>query len=134
MSLVNTFVNPAFLAYEGDFPLSESFQLHLFVEAPDGRTCSYTVYFVPQPSDKEPDGFEVIPRLAVQAGEKPVEFTETEGKVQRIYRALPHMMLEGIIPAERLGLERLEAGTKLKVNVLVRSYYREMTMTWGGAA
>ena len=132
MGLVNTFVNPAFLAYEGDFPLSESFQVHLYVEAPNGRTCRFIVYFVPQPSDKEPDGFEVIPRLAVQAGEKPVEFIATDKMMQRIYRALPHMMLEGVIPAERLGLERLEAGMKLRVNILVQSYYREMTMTWSG--
>ena len=132
MSLVNTFVNPGFLAYEGGFPLSESFQLHFYVAAPDGKTAHFTVYLVPQPSNREPDGFEVIPRLTVQMGEEPTELLETEGMVQRIHRALPHMMLEGFIPAGRLGLECLEAGMKLKANVLVQSYYREMTMTWSG--
>jgi len=130
-TLANTFVNPGFLAFRGDFPQSESFQVHLYVEA-GGKTNHFSIHFVPQSNPREPDGFEVIPKLAVQEEGKPVQPLPTEGMMQRINKALPHMALEAFIPVERLGLEKFEAGMKLGVNILVQSYYREMTMTWSG--
>jgi hypothetical protein len=97
-----------------------------------GKSHHFTVYLVPQPNENEPDGFEVKPRLTIQEeGEAAMSFP-TEGMVQRIDKALPHMVLEAFIPAGRLGLEKLDAGTELRVNILVQSYYREMTMVWRG--
>lgn len=130
-SLANTFVNPGFLAYEGDFPLSESLQMHLYVEA-EGRTTHLSIYLVPLVNPGEPDGFEVIPRLKVQTEGRPVESPALDGMLQRIHKALPHMVLEGFIPVERLGLEKLVAGTRLRMNIVVQSYYGEMTMSWWG--
>lgn len=130
-SLANTFVNPGFLAYQGDFPLSESLQMHLYVEA-GGRKRHFAIYLVPRVNPDEPDGFEVVPRLDVQTEGRPVESPALDGMLQRIQKALPHMVLEGFIPAERLGLEKLDAGTKLRMNIVVQSYYGEMTMSWCG--
>lgn len=131
-TLANTFVDPEFLAYQGDFPLGETFQIRLQVEA-SGDMNQYGIHLVPQPNAAFPDGFEVKPHLYRYAEGRPAEQVPTEGKLQRIEKSLPHMVVEAFFPAEWLGAEKLRAGQKLRMNIQVMSFYREFIMSWAGA-
>ena len=130
-SLANTYVDPAFLAYQGEFPLSETFQIHLLASH-SGTREHYAVHLVPQPNPSFPDGFEVKPRLYRYANGSPAEELPTEGKVQRIEKSLPHMVVEAFFPAEWFGVKEFHAGLKLRMNIQIISYYREFIMSWAG--
>ena len=133
-TLANTYVDPAFLAYQGEFPLSETFQIHLLVNPSGkrGETKQYAIHLVPQPNPAFPDGFEVKPQLYRYANGRPAERLGTEGRVQRIEKSLPHMVVEAFFPAAWFGLKELHAGQKLNLNIHAVSYYRELTMSWEG--
>jgi hypothetical protein len=130
-TLANTYVDPEFLAYQGEFPLSETFQIHLLSNA-SGKPAHYAIHLVPQPNPLFPDGFEVKPFLYRYANGNPAERLPDEGKVQRIEKSLPHMVVEAFFPAPWLGLKKLHAGQKLRINIQVVSYYREFIMSWAG--
>ena len=130
-TIANTFVDPKFLAYQGEFPASEAFQIHLFVEAGGGRN-HFAVFLIPREEPLSYDGFEVEPRLFRYRDGNPSEPLPAKGHVQRFNKSLPHMVLEAFIPVEWLGLNRLEPGMELKMNIALMSYYRELTMTWSG--
>jgi hypothetical protein len=131
-SIANTYVNPTFLSYEGEFPSSEAFQLHLSVEI-DGKLNHFAIYLIPHDAPLLPDGFDVSPRLYRLVEGKPSELLPAPGHVQRINKSLPHMHLEAFFPAQWLGLKELQTGMKLRMNVALMSYYRELTMTWAGS-
>jgi hypothetical protein len=130
-TLANTFVDPQFLAYQSEFPLSETFQIHLLVRS-SGKPKHYAIHLVPQPNSLFPDGFEVRPRLYRYAGGLPVERLATEGKVQHIDKSLPHMVVEAFFPADYLGFKRLHSGLKLQMNIHLMSFYRELISSWVG--
>jgi len=130
-SLANTYVDPKFLAYRGEFPVSEAFQLHLMVET-DGHVHHYAIYLVPEPNPALPDGFDVVPRLYRYEDGKQPELLSISGRAQRLNKSLPHMALEAFFSAEDLGLKRLEPGMKLRMNIVLTSYYRELSMAWSG--
>jgi hypothetical protein len=130
-SLANTYVDPRFLAYEGDFPLSEAFQLELTVEA-EGKSRQFAVYLIPRANPLFPDGFEVQPRLYRMLDGKPSELLPVRGRIQRLDKSLPHMALEAFLPAEWVGLKNLQPGMKLRLSISMTSYYRELTMRWAG--
>ena len=129
----NTFVDPKLLAYKGAYPREEAFQFHLTVEI-QGQRSHFGIYLVPEENPAFPDGFEIKPQLYREEDGKPAQPLPMKGRVQRIEKALPHMVLEGFIPAEWLGVERLSAGTKFRMGISETGYYREMTMNWAGAA
>jgi hypothetical protein len=131
-TLANTFVDPQFLAYQGEFPLSETFQIHLMVST-SGKPKHYAIHLVPQPDPLFPDGFEVKPHLYRYANGRPVEQLATEGRVQRIEKSLPHMVVEAFFPARYFGFKRLHSGLKLQMNIHLMSYYREFITSWTGA-
>ncbi len=128
-SIANTFFDPNFLDYEGEFPLSECFQLHFIAEV-NGSRRHYGIFLVPVPDPSLPDGFDVKPKLYRMADGKPVEPLETRGRVQRLNKSLPHMHLEAFFPAEFFGLKRLEPETRLHVEVALKNYYHEFSMGW----
>lgn len=130
-SIANTYVNPDFLAYEGEFPYSEAFQLHLLVEA-EGKASHHVIYLLPRDNPNLPDGFEIIPKICRYGEGESLECMPTEGRVQRIEKSLPHMLLEGFFPAEWLGMERLEPGMRLRMNIVWSSYFRDFTAVWSG--
>jgi hypothetical protein len=130
-TLANTFVDPRFLAYQGEFPLAEAFQIHLMIGA-SGKPKHYAIYLLPQPNSLFPDGFEVKPYLYRLTNGRPAEKLPSEGKLQRIEKSLPHMVIEAFFPAEWFGAKRFRAGLKLQMNIQVMSYYRELTMSWAG--
>ena len=130
-TLANTYVDPAFLAYEGPFPLSETFQIHLLVSASEGLK-HYAIHLVPQPNPAFPDGFEVKPHLFRYLNGQAAEQVATNGRVQRIEKSLPHMVIEAFFPAEWFGVTKLHAGQKLRMNIHAITYYRELIMSWSG--
>lgn len=130
-AIANTFVDPDFLHFTGEFPLSETFQVHLLVEC-DGVGRHFGIHLVPHKDPRFPDGFDVGPRLFRYEEGRPVESLAIEGHVQRLTKSLPHMAVEAFLPAAWLGEGRLEAGAKLRMNILLKTYYGEMTMAWSG--
>lgn len=131
-SIANTYVDPRLLDYQGDFPLSEAFQLHVEVETA-GRLHQFVIYLVPQANSALPDGFEIIPKLYRKAENGAMELMPNDGRVQRIHKSLPHMLLEAFLPAEWLGVPELKEGMPLRMNMTLVSFYREMAMSWAGA-
>lgn len=130
-AIANTYFDPDFLHYDGEFPLSETFQIHLLVEE-GGILRHLGIHLVPAKDPRFPDGFEIAPRLYRYKDGRPVESLPSQGHVQRLNKSLPHMAVEAFFPASWLGRERLDAGSKLRMNVVLASYYGEMTMTWSG--
>ena len=133
-TLANTYVDPAFLAYRGEFPLSETFQIQLLVNpsGKPGKTKQYAIHLVPQPNPAFPDGFEVKPQLHRYANGRPAERLATEGRVQRIEKSLPHMVVEAFFPADWFGVKKFHPGMKLQMNMHAITYYRELLMSWEG--
>ncbi len=132
-SIANTFVDPLFLDYKGEFPQAEAFQIHLQVEAEGGRLNHFVIYLIPEKNPALPDGFEINPQLYRQVENGPMERMPIQGHVQRLRKFLPHMAVEAFFPSDWLGIPALKDGMKLKMNITAASYYREMTMTWFGA-
>ncbi|WP_049766425.1 hypothetical protein [Syntrophobacter fumaroxidans] len=130
-SLANTFVDPAFLAYTGEFPRCEAFRIDL-KSTVQGETRRFAVYLVPADNPDFPDGFEIRPLLFQSLDGKPPERVPTAGRVQRLDKSLPHMAVEAFIPSELLGVPELREGMELDMNVTLVSYYREFVMTWAG--
>jgi hypothetical protein len=130
-SIANTYFDPDFLAYEGEFPSSEAFQIHLSAEV-EGQLHQFVIYLVPRHNPDLPDGFEVKPQIYRQGQNGQWEPLEAQGHIQRLDKSLPHMLLEGFLPAEWLGTRELHSGMKLRMNIAITSYYRELTMTWSG--
>ncbi len=130
-TLANTYVDPDFLYHEGEFPLAETFQIHVLVEC-DGVSKHFGIHLVPRKNPQFPDGFEISPKLFRYAGGSPGDSLPVEGHVQRLSKSLPHMAVEAFLPAAWLGKERLEPGAKLRMNILLTTYYGEMTMVWSG--
>ncbi len=131
LSIANTYVDPNFLAYDGEFPLSEAFQIHLVTQAEE-KGSHFAIHFIPKRNPQFPDGFEVTPVLYRYKNGKPFEQLSTEGFVQRLNKSLPHMLLEAFFPKELLGIKSLEPGTRLKMNIFMTNYYREHSMIWSG--
>lgn len=128
-SISNTYFDPSFLDYQGEFPLSEAFRLHFLLEV-NGSRHHYAIYLVPEPNPSLPDGFDVKPKLFRMVDGKPVEQLQTQGRVQRLNKSLPHMHLEAFFPSELFGLKRLEPGSRLYLDVAMTNYFHEFTMGW----
>ena len=129
--LANTYVNPGFLAYRGEFPLEECFQLHLWAEL-EGSLHHFSVYLQPEKNSRFRDGFEVKTLLCRLDEPGHIERLPIVGRVQRIDKTLPHMVFEAFLPSQWLGVERLWPGTRIRMNVVVESFFREITMSWRG--
>ncbi len=130
-SLSDTYVDPGFLDYNGNFPESEAFQLHFSIAA-EGRVDHFAAFFVAKNNPAYPDGFKIEPELFRVEGGALVQKLPSEGHVQRIEKSLPHMAVEAFIPAKWFGLDELKAGMCLNVNIALVSYFREFEMVWAG--
>ncbi len=113
------------------FPLGETFQVHLLVDAGHG-VRHLAIHLTPRKSEKYPDRLEISPELHRYADGRPAEQLPLDGRVQQLDKPLPHIGLEAFVPAADLGRARLAAGTHLRLNVTVVGYYRERTMSWAG--
>jgi hypothetical protein len=130
-SLSDTYVDPAFLDYNGAFPKSEAFQLHFSI-ASESRQDHFAVFLNPRDNPSYPDGFEIKPELFRLEHGVSTEALPTEGHVQRLEKSLPHMAVEAFLPVKWFGLDKLEAGMSLKVNIALVSYFHEFAMAWSG--
>ena len=130
-SLSDVYVDPNFLAYRGEFPKSEAFQLHFTVETKSVRN-HLAIYLVPRNSPSSPDGFDIDPELFRLEKGVCVERLRTDGHVQRINESLPHNAIEAFFPAKWFGVDKFKSGMRFKANIGITSYFREFTMSWAG--
>lgn len=130
--LASNYYDPTILAYTGDFPLPEAFQLHLSVDA-DGSKHHYAIYLIPQKSSRFRNECEIAPKLFLCNEAGPEAMLPSHGLVQQIVKPLPHITIEAFFPAQMLGVQELKAGQRLRLNVWATKYFRELTMTWAGA-
>ena len=131
-NLAQNYADLFLLAHEGEFPVSETYQLHLEVDAGAGPK-HFAVCLVPRPHSKYPGRFELAPRLYAVAADGSLTRLEEAGVAQVLDKPLPHVALEMALPARLLGVDRLTPGLPLSLRVSVTTFYREMTMTLGAA-
>jgi hypothetical protein len=128
--LAQNYVDLGMLAYDGEFPLSETYQLHLEVDAGAGMR-HFVVCLVPTPHPVYPGRFEIDPRLYAVGPDGAYTPVADTGLVQGLDKPLPHIAVELFLPAKLLGLEQLAAGLPLTVRIRATAFYREMTMALG---
>ena len=130
-AIANTYVNAGFLATAAEFPLSECFQVHLWLDPQDGAGARhFAVYLQPVRNPRSRDGFDVAVALCRLAGSAPPERLAQAGRVQRIEKTLPHMVFEAFLPCEWFGFDQIRPGTLARMNVLAMSFHREFVMSW----
>ncbi len=129
-TIAHTYVDPTFLAYDTDFPLSEAFQLHLVTQIPTRTTTHAAFYLVPRLDQRCADGFELEAKAYTYRGTTPVLTSAPVLKMQRINKSLPHVMLEAFVSATSLGVQELRNDMKLNLGLAVTNFYREFTMCW----
>ena len=133
MNIAGNYVDLMLLDYQGEFPLSETYQLHITVDAGAGPRA-FGVFLAPGPHHLWPDRFELNPELWRLENGKPVERVNATGLVQALDKPLPHIQVEGMLPATLLGVDVLKPGQNVKLTIEVTSFYRELTMTWANTA
>jgi hypothetical protein len=117
------------IADPSHFPIGETFQVHLMVDAGHGLR-HLAIHLTPRRSQKYPDRLEIEPELHRYTGGRPGERLPLAGRVQQLEKPLPHLGLEAFVPAADLGRAHLSGGTRLRMNVTVQAFYRERTMAW----
>lgn len=131
-SIASNYVDWGLLDYQGSFPLSETFQLHILVEDGQGGMHHYAIHLLPERSRRFKDRLEIRPQLYRYVDDKPAAKLPVDGHLQKLGKPLPHIAFEAFLPAEWLGLEQLRAGERLQMSIFLVTYYRELTMTWSG--
>ena len=132
MNIAGNYVDLSLLDYQGEFPLSETYQIHITLDAGAGPR-SFAIFLAPRPHRIWPGRFELVPQLWRCEDGKPVERLEEKGLVQALDKPLPHIQVEGMIPAKLLGVQALKPGQELKLAVRATTFYRELTMAWDDA-
>jgi len=131
-NLAQNYADLFLLAHDGEFPVSETYQLHLDVDAGAGMR-HFAVCLVPRPHSKYPGRFELAPRLYEVGADGSLTRLDETGVVQVLDKPLPHVALELSLPARLFGVDRLAPGMAIAMQVGVTTFYREMTMTLGAA-
>ncbi len=129
-NLAQNYADLFLLAHDGEFPVSETYQLRLEVDAGAGPR-RFVACLVPRPHSMYPGRFEITPRLFRVADDGGLVPVEEQGVLRALDKPLPHIAVELALPARLLGVERLEAGMPLALRISVTTFYREMTMTLG---
>jgi len=129
-NIAGNYVDLALLDYTGDYPLSETYQIHITLDAGAGPK-SFAVHLIPRPHKVWPGRFELAPQLWRYENGKPAELVEQPGLVQALDKPLPHIQVEGLIPAKLLGVDALAPGQEVTLSVEVTNFYRELTMASG---
>jgi len=114
-----------------NFPLSETFQLRFTVDAGAGPR-EFGVFLAPRPHSVWPGRYELTPQLWRCEKGRPVERVEEASLVKALDKPLPHIQVEGFLPAGLLGVQALEPGQKIRLGVAANNFYRELTMAWAG--
>ncbi len=132
-SLASNYVDWGLLDYQGAFPLSETFQLHILVGDKESTLRHYAIHLLPERSKRFPDRLEIQPRLYRYAHGDALQKLPPQGHLQKLSKPLPHIAFEAFFPAEWFGFARFQAGDQLAMNIFLVNYYRELTMTWSAA-
>ena len=117
-NIAGNYVDLSLLDYQGEFPLSETYQIHFLVDAGAGER-HIAAHLSPRPHSVWPGRYELVPQLWRYEGGKPVERLEAKGRLQALDKPLPHIQVEGLLDAALLGVERLKPGAQLKITVYV---------------
>jgi hypothetical protein len=128
--LAQNYVDLNMLAYDGPYPLSETYQLHLELSV-GAETRHYVVCLVPRPHPVYPKRFEIDPKLYIVGPDGTYTPVADTRLVQGLDKPLPHIALELFLPAKLLGVDKLAAGQKVGLRLWATMFYREMTMTLG---
>jgi hypothetical protein len=130
--LASSYVEKDLLAYTGQYPLSEAFQLHVAIGG-EGNKREYAVCIMPRRSSQFKNELEIEPRLYVCKNGEPDKQLTAAGRLQKIPKPLPHIAFELFLPAQALGVTKLSHGQRLAVDLKVTSFYRDQTMRWRGS-
>lgn len=129
------YVNPEDLAYHGEFPLSETYQVHLLVFIRE-RAHHYAVHFIPQEAAFSPGdstnargSLILVPRLYDYASDREVRPLEG-ATVQHLKAESPRISCEACFPPQLFNLASFKKGMELKMNIVVISHYRGQEMFW----
>ncbi len=128
-NLASNYVDLFLLVYQGEFPLSEAYQLHIVLEL-HGTSRHFAVHLLPRPHAQYEGRFELEPRLYEIASDGSLTRLDTTGLLQALDKPLPHVALELFLPARFLGVEALAPGDTLHARLFVTSFYRELTMSF----
>jgi hypothetical protein len=129
------YVNPEDLAYDGEFPLSETYQVHLLVFIRE-RAHHYAIHFLPQEAAFSPGdstnargSLILVPRLYNYLSDG--ELRPLQGAtVQHLKAESPRISCEACFPPELFNLASFKEGMELKMNIVVISHYRGQEMFW----
>nr|WP_279343388.1 hypothetical protein [Fundidesulfovibrio terrae] len=130
-NIAGNYVDLALLDYSGEYPLSETYQIHITLDAGAGAR-HFAVHLIPRPHSVWPGRFELKPQLWRYENGAPVERIDDPGLVQALDKPLPHIQVEGLIPAKLLGVDALKPGQEITLSVEVINFYRELTMAATG--
>jgi hypothetical protein len=130
--LAQNYADLFLLAYEGEFPISETYQLQIEADAGAGLR-RFAVCLLPRPHSKYPGRFELVPRLFRIEDDGSLSRIDEAGLIQVLDKPLPHIALEMRLPARELGVAALAPGMGLSLRLSATTFYREMTMTLGAA-
>lgn len=129
------YVNPEDLAYHGEFPLSETYQVHLLVFIRE-QAHHYAVHFIPQEAAFSPGdstnargSLILVPRLYDYASDREVRPLEG-ATVQHLKAESPRISCEACFPPQLFNLASFKKGMELKMNIVVISHYRGQEMFW----
>ena len=130
--LAQNYADLFLLAYEGEFPISETYQLQIEVDAGAGLR-RFAACLLPRPHSKYPGRFELVPKLFRIEDDGRLTPIDESGLVQTLDKPLPHIAMEMRLPAAQLGVSQLTPGMGLTMRLRATTFYREMTMTLGAA-
>ena len=129
------YVNPEDLAYDGEFPLSETYQVHLLVLFGE-RAHHYAVHFIPQEAAFSPGdstnargSLILAPRLYTYSSDGAVRPLRG-ATVQHLKAESPRISCEACFPPQLFNLASFKKGMELNMNIVVISHYRGQEMFW----
>ncbi|MEW5773087.1 MAG: hypothetical protein AB1916_06135 [Thermodesulfobacteriota bacterium] len=131
MHLAQNHLEPPFLDYAGEFPLSEAYRLFLSLDAGRGER-RFCIALSPANSTQWANVWEITPRAYALDGDRAEPAPDLA--VAQLAKPLPHIALEAFVPAAALGLPALRAGQSLRLGLDVRGFFRERRMTFPGPA
>ena len=137
-SIAANYVDLNLLHYDETFPLSETFQFHIVIEDATQMSRHYALHLFPKISTRydydrgKRIGLDV--KLYRYVDFQPAELIPSDPYVQRLKKPIPHIVLEGVVPAAWLGVPSLKPNQKLRVNIALVKFYRDAMMSLAGAA
>lgn len=129
MHIAENYADLSLLAFEGEYPLSETYQIHVEIRTQAGPR-HFAVHLTPKPHEKYEGRFELVPSLYEYGPgtDQNGRLLGAAGLLQALDRPLPHIAVELFLPARMLGFERFSAETTLTLRIRVGNFYREMEM------